>query len=257
LVYVWFKQRKTMMQIEINERDDIVIARPTGALSADDIDEFASKLDDYINEHDRVPNLVLHANSLSHWENFEALKDHLKLVREHHKLVKKVAVVSDSKLIWLLRPVADQFTRPKVRRFSERAFDDAVNWAKMADDHPGEFVLIDGLPSDVVGIDARGLITARDYDEVLMPLVESKLKQHEKLKFLLVAGNYFDGYSGGAMWDDVKFGMMHLRSISKLALVTDVDWLRHGTKLFAPLIPAEVMVFDLADLDDAKEWVKT
>ena len=246
-----------MIQLDIDEQDDIVIARPTGALSADDIAAISAKLNDFINEHDRVPNLVLHAKALPHWKDFDALKHHLKLIGEHHKLVSKVAVVSDSKLIWLLRPIVDHFTGAKVRRFSERAFDDAVNWAKMVDDHPGEFVPIDGLPNDVVAIDARGLITARDYDEVLMPLIQSKLEQHDKLKFLLVAGSYFDGYSGGAMWDDAKFGLMHLRSISKLALVTDVEWLRHGTKLFAPLIPADVMVFDLDELDDAKEWIKT
>ncbi len=246
-----------MIKFEINERDDIVIVRPSGALSEDDITAFASSLNGFINEHDRVPNLVLHAKSLPHWEDFDTLKHHLKLVRDHHKLVKKVAIVSDSKLIWLLRPIVDHFTGAKVRRFSERAFDDAVNWAKMVEDHPGEFVLIDGLPDDVVGIDARGLITARDYDEVLLPLMQAKLEKHDKVKFLMVAGSYFDGYSGGAMWDDAKFGLMHFRSISKLALVTNVDWLRHGTKFFSPLIPADVMVFDLERLDDAKDWIKS
>jgi hypothetical protein len=246
-----------MIELEINERDDLVIATPSGALTADDISAMAAKINDFINEHDRVPNLVLHAKSLPHWKDFDALKHHLKLVRDHHKLVKKVAIVSDRKLIWLLRPIADQFTGAKLRRFPERAYDDAVNWAKMEDDHPGEFVLIDGLPSDVVGIDARGLITAQDYDNFLSPLIQTKLEKHDKLNFLFVAGNYFDGYSGGALWDDAKFGLMHMRSFSKVALVTDVKWLRHGAKLFSPLIPADVMVFGLEELDDAKEWIKT
>jgi hypothetical protein len=123
-------------------------------------------------------------------------------------------------------------------------------------DHPGEFILIDDLPRDVVGIDARGLITSRDYEVVLLPLVETRLKEHDKLKILFVAGRYFDGYSGGAIWDDAKLGLMHLTSFSKLAIVTDLDWLRHAAKLFGPLIPAEVMVFGLEDLDDAKTWIR-
>lgn len=245
-----------MIEIEINERDNIVIARPKDSLTADDLTAFAEKLNGYINKHDQVPNLVFHAPSIPHWEGIDALKRHFKLVRDHHRLIKKVAVVSDSKLIWLLKPIADHFTAAKIRRFSEDAFDDAVNWAKMEDDHPGEFSIIEGLPDDVVAIDARGLITAQDYDKILLPLVDSKLEKHDKLKFLMLAGKYFDGYSGGAMWDDAKFGLMHMRSISKIALVTDVGWLRKGTKLFGPLIPAEVMVFDLNELDDAKEWIK-
>lgn len=246
-----------MITLKIDEKDNVVIASPSGALTPEDIDAFAAKLNDYVNEHDRVPNLVLHAESFPHWKNFDALKQHFALVRDHHKLVKKVAVVSDSTLIWLLRPIADQFTGAKIRRFSESAFDDAVNWAKMDEDHPGEFILIQGLPSDVIGIDARGLITAKDYDDVLLPLIQSKLKEHDELKLIFVAGSYFDGYSGGAMWDDAKLGLMYLRSFSKLALVSDVDWLRKGAKLFSPLMPADVMVFDLAELDDAKKWIRT
>ena len=246
-----------MIEFDIDARDDIVIARPSGSLSADDIAAFSDKLNAFINEHDRVPNLVLHARQLPHWKDFDALKHHLKLVRDHHRLIKKVAVVSDSTLIGLLRPVADLFTGAKIRRFPEAAFDDAVNWARMEDDHPGEFVPIDGLPDDVVAIDARGFITAQDYENALLPHVRAKLETHDKLKFLFVAGRYFDGFSGGALWDDAKFGLMHVRSISKLALVTDAEWMRHGAKLFAPLMPAEVMVFDLDELEDAKEWIRT
>ena len=35
-----------MIRLEINDRDDIVVASPTGPLSADDIAAFAAQLDD-------------------------------------------------------------------------------------------------------------------------------------------------------------------------------------------------------------------
>lgn len=246
-----------MIDITINEREDVVIVSPGDALTVEDFKELANRLDDYINTHDRVPNLVLRTEKPPLWKNFDALRAHLKLVRDHHRIIKKVAVVSDSTIIGLLRPIVDHFTGAKIRRFPARAFDDAVNWAAMKEDHPGEFVLIEGLPRDVVGIDARGLITSRDYDNVLIPMIQSKLKDHDKVKLLFLAGAYFDGYSGGAMWDDAKFGFMNLRSFSKVALVSDLDWLRHATKMFAPLMPAEVMVFDLDEIDDAKAWIRT
>lgn len=43
----------------------------------------------------------------------------------------------------------------------------------------------------------------------------------------------------------------------KLALVTNVDWIRKSAKLFGSLMPTEVMVFDVEDLEDAKEWILT
>ena len=125
----------------------------------------------------------------------------------------------------------------------------------MEEDHAGEFIVIDGLPNDVLALDARGLIASVDYEKTLIPLVEKKLERHNKLKLLLVAGTYFDGFSEGAIWDDARFGMSHLTTFSKMALVTDVDWLRRSAKLFGILLPTELMVFNLADLNDAKEWI--
>ena len=59
------------------------------------------------------------------------------------------------------------------------------------------------------------------------------------------------------MWDDMRFGFSHLTTFSKLALVTDIDWIRTSAKLFGSLMPTEVMVFDVDDFDDAKNWIVT
>ena len=37
------------------------------------------------------------------------------------------------------------------------------------------------------------------------------------------------------MWDDMRFGFSHLTTFSKLALVTDIDWIRKSAKLFGGL----------------------
>jgi SpoIIAA-like len=245
-----------MITIEKHDRHNIFVLTPAKAITSDDIAQLNRQINDYINAHDKVPNLVLRAERVPVWENFEALTDHIKFVRNHHRLVKKVAIVSDAKLVWLVRPVVDSFTGAKVRRFSADAFDKAYAWAKKNEDDPGEFGLIKGLPSDVVAVAARGTITAQDYRDVLEPAVREKLKRHDKLKLLFLAGPEFDGYSAGAIWDDARFGLSHFTAFSKLALVSDTEWIRRAAKLFGPLMPAEVMVFDVADLDDAKQWIK-
>ncbi len=163
--------------------------------------------------------------------------------------------MSDSSLIWLVRPLVNQFVAAKVRRFPENALDEAIRWAETEEDHPGAFIEIDGLPDDVISLDARGLITATDYRKHLVPLIDAKLKTHQKLKLLMVAGPKFDGYSAGAMWDDARLGLHHFTTFSKVALVSDLEWLRHGAKLFGSLMPSELMVFNLDELDDAKAWI--
>lgn len=244
-----------MLTTDIRPRENIAVITPEGLLRAEDIDELSRKINDYINETDRVPNLVLQTKSAPFWADFSALKKHLKFVQGHHSLVRKVAIVSDSKLLWLARLLVDHFVQAKVRRFNEDATDDAVAWAQTEDDHPGAIIELEGLPRDVVGIDIRGLITSQDYSGMLVPLIERRAKGHDKLKMICVLGTWFDGYSPGAMWDDLRFGFSHLTTFSKLALVTDQEWIRHSAKLFGMLMPTEVMVFDLADLEEAKAWI--
>jgi hypothetical protein len=246
-----------MIDIETKRPENVFVVTPKGSISAEDFKTLGSTIDNYINEHDAVPRLVFRLSELPHWKDFEAMAAHFQLVKDHQKIIPKVAIVSDSSLLALMRVLVDQFTGARIRRFPEEAFDDAVNWAAMEGDHPGSFVLLDGLPADVIGIDARGLISATDYRETLEPLVSEKLKHHDKLKMLLVAGPYFDGYSASALWDDAKFGLSHLTTFSKLAVVTDEDWLHHSVKLFGAFMPTQVMVFPTNKLEEAKSWIRS
>lgn len=245
-----------MIDIDIRERENIAIITPKGRLTAASIAALAERINGYINETDRVPNLVIHARDLPFWQDFDALRAHLNFVKNHESIVRKVALVSDSKLLWVARVLVDQFVGAKVRRFNEDALDDAIGWAQMEEDNPGSITEMDGFPADVIAIELNGLITSQDYSDMLVPLVTERAKSHDKLKLLCVMGPYFDGYSAGAMWDDMRFGFGHLTTFSRIALVTDHDWIRTGAKFFGVMMPSEVVVFDMAELDDAKAWVR-
>ena len=117
--------------------------------------------------------------------------------------------------------------------------------------------VIDGLPADVVGIEAVGEVRAGDYEDTLDPAVDAALEANDKIRLLYVLGSEFSGYSGGAMWEDTKLGVTHWTSWAKIALVTDHGGYADGVKAFAWLIPAEIKVFALAARDDATSWVSS
>ncbi|MFW2348864.1 STAS/SEC14 domain-containing protein [Qipengyuania sp.] len=75
--------------------------RPQGALAKADFDRLAETIDTRINETDRVPNLVICLDGLPHWDSLGALTRHFHFVKEHQKIVKKVAVVGDAALLAL------------------------------------------------------------------------------------------------------------------------------------------------------------
>lgn len=234
----------------------IVVLSPEGALSEKDFADLAAAIDGHINETDSVPNLVIRVDKLPHWDSLGALSRHFHFVKVHGKIVPKVAIVGDSPLLALGPEVAGHFVQASVRRFPAKKFEDAKAWALADGDDPGRFEVIDGLPRDVVAVRAVGIITAEDYRETLVPLVEAKLKEHDMLKLLFVMGDEYATFAGDAAWEDTKFDLKHLRDFSRIAVVTDVNWVTKTMKIFAPVLPYTLKVFPMADLEEAKSWIK-
>jgi hypothetical protein len=42
---------------------------------------------------------------------------------------------------------------------------------------------------------------------------------------------------------------------ARVAVVTDIEWIRMGVKVMAPLTPCPVQVFHVAELATAKAWI--
>jgi hypothetical protein len=108
------------------------------------------------------------------------------------------------------------------------------------------------LPQGVIGFEASGKLTAEDYRDVLLPAVEEAAGRGEVRIVIVMPA--FHGLSGGAVWQDLKMGIEHWRGWKRIALVTDVEWMRHGTEWFAWMIPGEVKHFPMSDRAAAVEW---
>jgi hypothetical protein len=66
------------------------------------------------------------------------------------------------------------------------------------------------LPKNVLGISAEGKITGNDYETILIPALEEKLKANKEIRMLYQLGNNFTGFDLSAMLDDAKMGLKHL-----------------------------------------------
>jgi SpoIIAA-like len=108
------------------------------------------------------------------------------------------------------------------------------------------------LPAGVIGFEASGRIRAEDYRDVVLPALERAAATGE-VRFVIVMRD-FDGMSGGAVWQDLKVGIEHLRAWKRIALVTDIAWMRDLTGLFGWMTPGETRTFSLAQRDEAIEW---
>jgi hypothetical protein len=244
-----------MLTITDDEAHNCFVLEPSGTLTKADFDALTERFNARVNATDRVPNHVIHAPAFPGWASFAALLEHLRFIRDHHRVIGKIALVSDARVLDLAPRIARHFVAADIRHFPADELDAALAWVAMAGPARSQVTVMEGLPDDVVGVSVSGVITARDYAETIVPLIERKLGQHERIKLIYRLGPEFTSFTPGAVWSDARVGIMHLTQFSKIAVVSDIDWIRHAVRAFAPLIPGEVHVFAEARINDAKAWI--
>ena len=111
--------------------------------------------------------------------------------------------------------------------------------------------IIEGLPNNVVGIVVKGRVTKKDCYDVLMPAMEKSLKQHDNIRLYYELNSRFPG----AAWDDLNVGIEHVPSCERVAIVTDVGWIRYTVKALRFLIPGEIRVFATVQASEGRAWI--
>ena len=117
-----------MIRFELLKDAGILVVEPREALLADDFRAIARAIDPWIAEHGKLTGLLVDAPSFPGWASFGALIEHLKFVRDHHRLIDRVAAVTDSGFLSIAPRIADHFAHPEIRVFpgAERA--QALAW---------------------------------------------------------------------------------------------------------------------------------
>jgi SpoIIAA-like len=114
---------------------------------------------------------------------------------------------------------------------------------------------IEAFPDSVVALVAKGQVARNDYEQVLIPKVETALDRHDKIWLYYELGSQFFGIDPGAAWEDLNVGVEHLARWERMAVVTDVDWIRHMLNAFRFLMPGQLRVFATAQPSEARTWI--
>jgi hypothetical protein len=111
------------------------------------------------------------------------------------------------------------------------------------------------FPANVLGFVCKGRVTKQDYDTVLVPVVVDALKKHDKVRLYYETAADFSGIDPSAVWTDFRVGMEHLTRWERIAVVTDVDWIKNTMKFFSFMMPGEMRLFPLSEAARAREWI--
>lgn len=119
-----------MLDHELVHDLGIFILSPAGPLESADFEEFAQRVDPYIEKNGGLKGMMIYTEMFSGWKDMTSFGSHIWFIKNHHKSVEKVATVSDSKLLSKLQKVTSYFVNPKVRHFAFRDEDAALEWLK-------------------------------------------------------------------------------------------------------------------------------
>jgi len=112
------------------------------------------------------------------------------------------------------------------------------------------------IGGNVLVLKAVGKLTDQDYKNVLIPRLESIIRDQGKTRLLLDMGDAFQGWEGAALWDDARFGLAHRNDFEKMGVIGGPRWVEWGLKLADIVISGEIKRFSPGDREEALRWIK-
>jgi len=122
------------IRISVEEDRRVVRVRPSGSLTKADFLALADEVDPLIEKWGAVNGLVIESRDLPGWESLGALIHHLRFVSDHHRKIRRVALVTESSLGSVAEHVAGHFVAAKIKQFDPADLDIALSWAGKGDE---------------------------------------------------------------------------------------------------------------------------
>lgn len=113
---------------------------------------------------------------------------------------------------------------------------------------------LSNFPDGVLAFVCKGRVTKADYDSVLVPAVVKALEERKRIRLYYETAADFSGFDAGAMWEDFKVGMEHLTRWERVAVVTDVEWIKQTMRFFSFLMPS-AKSFPTSEAAQARAWI--
>lgn len=115
--------------------------------------------------------------------------------------------------------------------------------------------ILEGFEPSTIALRASGEVTREDYHDILIPRVKEILEEYDKVNCMMLIT---DGttYTAGALATDAAFGLSHMFSWHRIAIVSDIQWVHKAAGYFLPLMPFEIKLFSESDYDAAKAWLE-
>lgn len=117
-----------MIEHKLDTAHSILYVWPKSSLEESDFDQLAKTADPYIEDTGGLAGLIIEARTFPGWENLGAMAAHFRFVKDHHKHIKKIALVTDSPLGNVAEHLASHFVSAEIKHFPVGGLETASQW---------------------------------------------------------------------------------------------------------------------------------
>src|SRR5262245_43467157 len=117
-----------VIEYSLDTAHSILHVRPTSALEAEDFVRLARAVDPHIEATGKLAGLIVEVTAFPGWESLGAMVAHFRFVRDHHRRVARIAVVTDSALGDVAERLASHFVSAEIRHFPAGEIEAARQW---------------------------------------------------------------------------------------------------------------------------------
>lgn len=116
--------------------------------------------------------------------------------------------------------------------------------------------LLEDMPEKVIGIRVSGRLRGDELRD-FKPEIDRVLQTGE-VRIVEVIESDYEGFGPGGFLEDLKLGfgtvVPHHSAFKRIAVVSDKDWVAPVLHALAWMVPGEIAVFGLDELERAKHW---
>lgn len=117
-----------MIEHHLDTTHAILYVRPKSALEKEDFAQLAKTVDPFLQQSGNLAGIIIEAPGFPGWDGLGAMAAHFRFVREHHKRVKKVGLLTDSAIGNVAQRLASHFVAAQIRHFAAGDLEAAKQW---------------------------------------------------------------------------------------------------------------------------------
>jgi SpoIIAA-like len=117
-----------MIFYDLDENSGVLTVRPEGKLETQDFLTLSEVVDPFIKKRGKLKGIIIVTKKFPGWEDFNGMIEHMKFVRNHHRKIAKVAIVTDSKIADVAESLGKHFAKASIKHFPFKELESAQRW---------------------------------------------------------------------------------------------------------------------------------